>query len=114
FNGFTGSRNILIVNFISIAIQILFYYFWITLLKLRKMEIFKKPFVQVTVPPFNKQNSSNGIKAQKLLSLIDDVEHKKFIIKHYNLDSLDFIILVDNIDVAFKYVEFVHNKYKYV
>lgn len=78
------------------------------------MEIFKKPFVQVTVPPFNRQNSQNGIKAEKLLSLIDNEEYKQFIAQHYNLNNLDFIILVDNIDVAFKYVEYVHNKYRYV
>lgn len=51
------------------------------------MEIFKKPFVQVTVPPFHKQNSSNGLNAQKLLSLIEDDEHKKSIIKHYKLEN---------------------------
>ena len=41
------------------------------------MEIFKKPFVQVTVPPFEKQNSQNRIKVGKLLSLILDEKYKK-------------------------------------
>jgi len=77
------------------------------------MEIFKKPFVQVTVPPFEKQNSQNRIKAEKLLSLITDEEHKKDIIKHFKLDIEEYI-QIGNIDLVHKYVEHVHNKYEYV
>ncbi|MFP3594226.1 hypothetical protein [Chryseobacterium sp. SIMBA_038] len=78
------------------------------------MEIFKKPFVQVTVPPFKKQNSQNVIKAEKLLDLIKDEEFKKAIITHYSLSSLDFYINIGNIDTAYKYVEYVSNKYEYI
>lgn len=78
------------------------------------MEIFKKPFVQVTVPPFKKQNSQNVIKAEKLLNLIKDEEFKKAIITHYGLSSLDFYINIGNIDTAYNYVEYVSNKYEYI
>ena len=78
------------------------------------MEIFKKEFEQVTVPPFEKQNSTNRIKAEKLLNLIDDEEYKANIIEHFGLTSLNFYIQVDNIDIAYKYVEHLHNKYEYV
>lgn len=78
------------------------------------MEIFKKPFVQVTVPPFKKQNSQNTINAEKLLNLIKDEEFKKAIITHYSLSSLDFYINIGNIDTAYKYVEYVSNKYEYI
>ena len=78
------------------------------------MEIFKNEFEQVTVPPFQKQNSQNRIKAGKLLNLIDDEDYKAEIIKHFGLTSLDFYIQIDNIDTAYKYVEHVHNKYEYV
>lgn len=78
------------------------------------MEIFKKPFIQVTVPPFEKQNSQNIIKADKLLELIKDDEFKKAIIAHYGLSSLDFHINIGNIGTAYKYVEYVSNKYEYI
>ena len=78
------------------------------------MEIFKKPFSQVTVPPFEKQNSANLIKAEKLLDLIKDDDFRSKIIKHYDLTSLDFHINIGNIDTAFKYVEYVSNKYEYI
>ncbi len=77
------------------------------------MEIFKKPFVQVTVPPFEKQNSQNRIKVEKLISLITDDEHKKFIIDHFKFD-MDEYLQIGNVDLVYKYVEYVHNKYKYV
>ena len=77
------------------------------------MDIFKKPFVQVTVPPFEKQNSQNRIKTEKLLSLITDDEHKKAIIKHFKV-GMDEYIQIGNIDLVYKYVEHVHNKYEYV
>ena len=51
--------------------------------KNRKMEIFEKEFVQVAVPPFEKQNSQNAIKATKLLDLIIDDGFRERIIKHY-------------------------------
>ena len=78
------------------------------------MEIFNKPFVQVTVPPFEKQNSQNIIKADKLLDLIKDDNFKEAIIKHYDLSSLDFYVNIGNIGSAYKYVEYVSNIYEYV
>lgn len=78
------------------------------------MEIFKKPFIQVTVPPFEKQNSQNIIKAEKLLDLIKDDEFRESIVRHYNLSSLDFHINIENIGAAYKYVEYVSNIYEYV
>lgn len=78
------------------------------------MEIFKKPFVQVTVPPFEKQNSQNKIKAEKLLNLIEDEKIKNAIINHHGLSSLDFHIQVDNVDLCYKYVEYITSKYEYL
>lgn len=78
------------------------------------MEIFKKPFVQVTVPPFEKSVSQNKLKVEKLLSLINDDLLKQELIKHYSLDSLDSYIQINNIDVCFKYVEYITSKYEYL
>ncbi len=77
------------------------------------MEIFKKPFVQVNVPPFEKQNSKNRIKAEKLISLITDDAHKKIIIEHFRFD-MDEYIQIGNIDLVYEYVKYVHNRYKYI
>lgn len=81
--------------------------------KLIYMEIFKKAFSQVTVPPFSIEESKNGIKIDKLLSLIINEDYKQDIIAHYQLDDLQQIIPINNIDKAFKYIEYVHNKYDY-
>ncbi|MGG7551018.1 hypothetical protein ACQ7CX_10400 [Chryseobacterium arthrosphaerae] len=78
------------------------------------MEIFEKEFVQVTVPPFEKQNSQNAIKATKLLDLIIDDGFRERIIKHYGLESLDFYISIGNVDLAFQYVNFITKKYEYI
>ena len=78
------------------------------------MEIFEKEFVQVTVPPFEKQNSQNAIKATNLLDLIIDDGFKEKIIKHYGLNSLDFYISIRNVDLAFQYVSYITKKYEYV
>ncbi len=78
------------------------------------MEIFKKQFVQVTVPPFEKQNSQNRIKAEKLLSLIKAENIKQEIINHYGLSTLDFYISIDNVDICYAYVEYITSKYEYI
>ncbi len=78
------------------------------------MEIFKKQFSQVTVPPFEKQNSLNKIKAEKLLSLIKDEKIKQEIINHYGLSTLDFYIQINNVDICFSYVEYITSKYDYI
>ena len=78
------------------------------------MEIFKNPFVQITVPPFERNAFQNKLKAEKLLSLIKDEKIKQDLISHYHLSSLDFYIQVDNIDACFKYIEYITSKYEYL
>ncbi|MEJ8590744.1 hypothetical protein JSO54_05790 [Riemerella anatipestifer] len=78
------------------------------------MELFKKEFVQVTVPPFEKQNAKNLIKASKLLELINNEVFKDAIITFYDFESLDFYVPIGNVDLAYNYVSYITNKYEYV
>lgn len=76
-------------------------------------KLFKKPFIQVLVPAMEKEEPKNFIKVEQLMSLIKDDKFRQEILKKYDC-SEDSIIYIKNIDIAFKYVRYITEKYEYL
>ncbi|MDM1549466.1 hypothetical protein HX096_16560 [Empedobacter falsenii] len=77
------------------------------------MEVFKKPFTQVVITDILKKESTNKIKASKLLGLLSK-DFQEEIKKEFGIVSSDFYIQIDNIDIAYEYVKYVNSLYQYI